>query len=80
MTSDLAKSLSESPDKEDVVEDVPMGRYGLLIFFASTLGIMAMIPMVKVNNLNFFMYPPLLYCSHITAAALLYFYCNVMTN
>jgi hypothetical protein len=54
MTSDLAKSLSESPDKEDVVEDVPMGRYGLLIFFASTLGIMAMIPMVKVNNLNFY--------------------------
>ncbi|AQK93311.1 putative metal-nicotianamine transporter YSL7 [Zea mays] len=53
MTSDLAKSLSESPDKEDVVEDVPMGRYGLLIFFASTLGIMAMIPMVKVMILDY---------------------------
>jgi hypothetical protein len=53
MTSDLAKSLSENPDKEDIVEDVPMGRYGLLIFLTSMVGIMAMIPMVKV------IYPPL---------------------
>jgi hypothetical protein len=53
MTSDLAKSLSENPDKEDIIEDVPMGRYGLLIFFTAMVGIMAMIPMVKV------IYPPL---------------------
>jgi type IV secretory pathway VirB3-like protein len=53
MTSDLAKSLSDNPDKEDIIEDVPMGRYGLLIFFTAMLGIMAMIPMIKV------IYPPL---------------------
>jgi hypothetical protein len=66
MTSDLAKSLSENPDKEDIIEDVPMGRYGLLIFFTAMVGIMAMIPMVKV------IYPPL-FIDHCYISTMLIF-------
>lgn len=48
MTSELAKSLSDNPDKNDIVDDIPMGRYGLFICFTSLVGIMSMLPLVKV--------------------------------
>ncbi|WVZ97554.1 hypothetical protein U9M48_043080, partial [Paspalum notatum var. saurae] len=54
MTSELAKSLSDDPsDSTDIVEYVPMGRYGFFIFFTGLAGVMSMIPLVQIMILNY---------------------------
>ncbi|PAN20657.1 hypothetical protein PAHAL_3G351300 [Panicum hallii] len=56
-----AKSLSNHPDEEDIIDRVPTGKYALFLFLTGLVAVTSMLPLVQVN---YFPLTRSLLCSH----------------
>nr|CAB3465679.1 unnamed protein product [Digitaria exilis] len=47
MAISVAKSLSNHPDKADIIEHVPIGKYALFLFLTGLVAITSMLPLLQ---------------------------------
>jgi len=49
MNSHVAKSLSNHPDDEDIIDRVPTGKYALFLFVTGLVAVTSILPLMQVN-------------------------------
>ncbi|KAF8659494.1 hypothetical protein HU200_058436 [Digitaria exilis] len=70
MNSQVAKSLSSHPDKADIIEHVPIGKYALFLFLTGLVAVTSMLPLLQV------IYFPLTRSYIVKYALFLFFTCQ----
>ena len=53
MNAQVAKSLRDDPDKADIIDRIPTGKYTLFLFLTGLVAITLMIPLAQVIYLPF---------------------------
>jgi ABC-type spermidine/putrescine transport system permease subunit II len=56
MNAQVAKSLRDDPDKSDIIDRIPTGKYALFLFLTGLVAITLMLPLAQVIYLSFTKY------------------------